>query len=196
MPRYEFQVVPAPRRGEKARGARSAEERFALALTRLMNHMGGEGWDYVRADTLPCDERSGLRGVKTTYQNMLVFRRPLAATEREADDGPALSRSRAAAGRPNGPMPASLSASRSEPLPGPQAGPLPDPPLSAPAPAEALPAGPGRDEPVRADPGNGDTGKVLPRLRLDVPTVFGKRPPALGPATGSAAPGPATNGRD
>ncbi|MDP3377653.1 MAG: hypothetical protein Q8S53_04755, partial [Brevundimonas sp.] len=34
-------------------------------------------WDYVRADTLPVDERSGLTGTKTSFHNMLVFRRLL-----------------------------------------------------------------------------------------------------------------------
>lgn len=77
MQRYEFKVVPAPRRGAKARGVKTTEDRFALVLTQLMNSLGAEGWDYVRADTLPCDERAGLTGTKTTEQNMLVFRRPL-----------------------------------------------------------------------------------------------------------------------
>ena len=80
MQRYEFKVVPAPRRGEKARGVKSTEDSFALALTQLMNSLGAEGWDYVRADRLPCDERTGLTGTKTTEQNMLVFRRPLTQT--------------------------------------------------------------------------------------------------------------------
>ncbi len=75
MQRYEFKVIPAPRRGEKLRGLKTTEDRFALALTTVMNDMGREGWDYVRADTLPVDERSGLTGTKTSFQNMLVFRR-------------------------------------------------------------------------------------------------------------------------
>jgi hypothetical protein len=75
MQRFEFKVIPAPKRGEKARGVKTTEERFALALTMLMNQMGADGWDYVRADVLPCDERVGLTGTKTTFQNMLVFRR-------------------------------------------------------------------------------------------------------------------------
>ena len=79
MQRYEFKVMPAPRRGEKARGVKTTEERFALALAGLMNAMGAEGWDYVRADTLPVDERSGLTGTKTTFHTMLVFRREIAA---------------------------------------------------------------------------------------------------------------------
>jgi hypothetical protein len=79
MQRFEYHVVPAPRRGEKARGVKATDERFALALTNLMNVFGAEGWEYVRADSLPCDERSGLTGVKTTTQNVLVFRRAIAA---------------------------------------------------------------------------------------------------------------------
>jgi hypothetical protein len=77
MTLYEFKVIPAPRRGEKARGLKTTEERFALALTNAMNLLGREGWDYVRADTLPVDERSGFTGTKTSFQNMLVFRRVL-----------------------------------------------------------------------------------------------------------------------
>jgi hypothetical protein len=75
MPTYEFRVVPAPKAGLKAKGVRSNEERFAHALETLMNEMGAQGWDYVRADTLPAEERQGLTGRTTVYQNMLVFRR-------------------------------------------------------------------------------------------------------------------------
>lgn len=78
MQSYEYKVVPAPRRGEKAKGAKSGEDRFALALMRVMNDLGADGWEYLRADTLPCDERAGLTGVKTSFMNMLVFRRALA----------------------------------------------------------------------------------------------------------------------
>lgn len=84
MQRFEFKVIPAPRRGEKARGVKTTEDRFALALTNLMNELGAEGWDYVRADTLPCDERVGLTGTKTTYQNVLVFRRAISGASSAA----------------------------------------------------------------------------------------------------------------
>jgi hypothetical protein len=75
MQRFEFKVIPAPKRGEKARGVKTTEDRFALALTTLMNQLGAEGWDYVRADSLPCEERAGFTSTKTTFQNVLVFRR-------------------------------------------------------------------------------------------------------------------------
>ena len=84
MQRYEYKVIPAPKRGEKARGIKSTEDRFAFALTQLMNQLGAEGWDYVRADALPCEERVGLTGTKTTFQNVLVFRRVIG----DADDRP------------------------------------------------------------------------------------------------------------
>ncbi len=84
MPFYEFKVVPAPRRGTKTKGLKTTEDRFAKALMDVMNTHGRDGWDYVRADVLPCDERSGLTGRTTTYQNMLVFRRELVEDEHYA----------------------------------------------------------------------------------------------------------------
>ncbi|SDL87566.1 protein of unknown function [Aliiruegeria lutimaris] len=74
---YEYKVVPAPERGRKGKGVKGPRERFANALQTVMNELGAEGWEYLRADTLPCEERSGLTGSTTTYQNMLVFRRVL-----------------------------------------------------------------------------------------------------------------------
>lgn len=75
MQRFEYKVVPAPKKGEKAPNAKTTPDRFAVALTGLMNKLGSDGWEYVRADTLPCEERVGLTGSKTSFQNMLVFRR-------------------------------------------------------------------------------------------------------------------------
>ena len=76
---FEYKVVPSPRKGEKAREAKTTPDRFALALATLMNKLGQDGWEYLRADTLPCDERVGFTGSKTTFQSMLVFRRALTA---------------------------------------------------------------------------------------------------------------------
>jgi hypothetical protein len=87
MQRFEYKVIPAPKRGAKARGVKTTEDRFAYALTQLMNQLGAEGWDYVRADALPCEERVGLTGTKTTFQNVLVFRRLIGGEA--ADDRPA-----------------------------------------------------------------------------------------------------------
>lgn len=82
---FEYHVEPAPRRALKLKSVASADARFALALAQKMNEMGREGWEYVRADTLPMDERAGLTGTKTSYVNMLVFRRAVLHTSRTID---------------------------------------------------------------------------------------------------------------
>ncbi|WP_226779218.1 DUF4177 domain-containing protein [Oceaniglobus trochenteri] len=80
MTNFEYVVVPAPRKAPKIKGAKTSEARFAHTLTEVMNAYGAEGWEYLRCDTLPCEERSGLTGTKTVYQNMLVFRRVIEET--------------------------------------------------------------------------------------------------------------------
>jgi len=89
MPKYEYKVVPAPVKGERAKGVKGTQARFAHALSSLMNELGREGWEYQRADTLPCEERQGLTGKTTSFQNMLVFRRVIEA------DAPVFSSERA-----------------------------------------------------------------------------------------------------
>lgn len=79
MQAYEYKVVPAPVRGEKERGLKTGVERFAHALSVLMNELGREGWEYWRAETLPAEERSGLTSKTTVFHNLLVFRRIVAA---------------------------------------------------------------------------------------------------------------------
>ena len=78
MTRYEYKVIPAPTKGEKAKGIKTAEGRFANALEVLMNRMAGDGWEFQRAELLPSEERTGLTGSTTNWRNVLVFRRPAA----------------------------------------------------------------------------------------------------------------------
>lgn len=72
---YEYKVVPAPRKGRSGKGVRGTEAKFANELMFVMNDLGADGWEYVRSDTLPCEERSGLTSKTTSFQNILVFRR-------------------------------------------------------------------------------------------------------------------------
>lgn len=79
MQSYEYKIIPAPMRGVKARGLKSNEDRFAYSLELAVNELAAKGWEYLRAETLPCEERRGLTGrVTTIHQSMLVFRRSLA----------------------------------------------------------------------------------------------------------------------
>lgn len=77
MSSYEYTVIPAPARGEKAKGAKTGIDRFAATLSDVLNEMARDGWEYVRAETLPAEERSGLTSRSTVYHNLLVFRRAL-----------------------------------------------------------------------------------------------------------------------
>ena len=75
MVRFEYKAVPAPSRGTKAKGVKTTEDRFALAMTDALNAHAGDGWEFVRVETLPCESRKGLTGTQITDQSMMVFRR-------------------------------------------------------------------------------------------------------------------------
>ncbi|GAB5446509.1 DUF4177 domain-containing protein [Gymnodinialimonas sp.] len=72
--RTEYKVVPAPERATKQRGLKGAAL-FAHSMETLMNELAADGWQYLRADALPQEERSGLTNKTTTYRNLLVFQR-------------------------------------------------------------------------------------------------------------------------
>lgn len=78
---YEYRVVPAPKKGEKAKGIKTPDARMALAMQNTLNTMASEGWDYVRADMMPLEERSGITSKSISYQTVLVFRRAIEASE-------------------------------------------------------------------------------------------------------------------
>ena len=82
---FEYKVVPAPTRGRKARGVKTPADRFARALEDAINDLAADGWEYLRTDTLPAEQRQGLTGRTTVYQNMLVFRRAV-ETEAKVED--------------------------------------------------------------------------------------------------------------
>lgn len=88
MSSFEYTVIPAPARGEKAKGAKTGIERFAATLSDTLNDMARDGWEYVRAETLPAEERTGLTSRSTVYHNLLVFRRALGTGATYADPVP------------------------------------------------------------------------------------------------------------
>lgn len=127
MSQFEYSVIPAPSRGEKAKDARTPGDRYAVALAAQLNRMAKDGWEYLRADVLPSEERSGLTGRSTVYHNLLIFRRSLAGAPAAAtaagerpQDGPALP-TQAAPDEPAAPAtavsPAAAAASGVDPQP-------------------------------------------------------------------------------
>lgn len=81
---FEYTAIPAPTRSEKAKEVKTAADRYALTLTAELNRMATEGWEYLRAEVLPSEERSGLTGRSTTYHNLLIFRREKTVREKPA----------------------------------------------------------------------------------------------------------------
>ena len=81
MTEYEYRVVPAPKRGLKARGVKGTEARFANAIQAQMNDMAGDGWEFLRSETLPSEERSGLTSSHTVWRTLMIFRRPVPDAE-------------------------------------------------------------------------------------------------------------------
>lgn len=77
MPRYEYLTLPAPRKGEKSKAAKTPEARIAQAMQSLLNEKGRDGWEYLRADLVPMEERAGITSKTVNYHTVLVFRRAL-----------------------------------------------------------------------------------------------------------------------
>lgn len=84
--RYEYHVIPAPAKGQKEKGAKSSEARYAVALAAVLNEQAARGWIFVRAETLPMVERKGLWGSHTTYVSSLIFRREIDELTDEATE--------------------------------------------------------------------------------------------------------------
>jgi len=86
MEYFEYKVMPAPRRGARVKGAKGPTGRFANAMEATLNELATDGWEYIRAESLPADERHGITMRKVeTYQNVLIFRRLADATKAEPD---------------------------------------------------------------------------------------------------------------
>lgn len=78
MQRYEYKVIATPRKLKRVRGVKGPQARFAHILTETMNEYAVDGWEYLRAESLPVDESQGLfKGSIETFQSVLVFRRAL-----------------------------------------------------------------------------------------------------------------------
>ena len=94
MTRYIYKIIPAPAKGRKAPGVKSPEARFAHALEEAINAWAAQGWEYLRADILPSEERQGLTSTQRVYRSVLVFRRAAAEAAPEPHATPSLSAQR------------------------------------------------------------------------------------------------------
>jgi len=78
MGKYEYKVLPTPRRVKRAKGVKGDPARFAHALTELMNVEAADGWEYFKSETLPMEAKPGIfKSLVESFQPVLIFRRPL-----------------------------------------------------------------------------------------------------------------------
>ncbi|WP_112321498.1 DUF4177 domain-containing protein [Oceanibium sediminis] len=106
MQNFEYRIIPAPRRAKRAKGARTPSDRYARTLTDLVNAEAAEGWEYLRADTLPVDEKQGmLSSAKEVFQTVLVFRRERSASAPAKGASASVRPIRAEPGAPSPAMP-------------------------------------------------------------------------------------------
>lgn len=143
MASYEYRIVPAPRKAKRVRGAKTGPDRMAALLTETLNAEARQGWEFVRSESLPLDEKPGmLSSPREAYHSYLVFRRPIGGG---AETGPL----RLESGREGAPSdrsrarlapesPSTIVPPRAAPSSAPEPG-LPGPGLATPAAAPRAP---------------------------------------------------------
>lgn len=74
---YDYKVTPAPKQLKRIKGISSTAELFAATLSEAINLAARDGWEYVRAESLPATEARGwFRRGAEVIETVLVFRRP------------------------------------------------------------------------------------------------------------------------
>ncbi len=82
---YEYKTVGGPERGKQKRGAKNTIERVAAAMQDIIRREAAGGWEYVRTDLVPVEERPNLLSPKrTVHCPVVVFRRPKTAAPEDA----------------------------------------------------------------------------------------------------------------
>lgn len=97
MTKFEFRAIPCPERALRQRDLPAGADAFCETLSAAINDLAGEGWDYVRAETIEVKTRRGFRTRKAD-RTFLVFRReiePLFAARPATDVGRDVERVRA-----------------------------------------------------------------------------------------------------
>ncbi len=86
---YEYMVIPAKRQPGRFRGVRQTDARFANSICEQLNEAAADGWEYLRAESLPAEQRTGLfRKKVVTFHALLFFRRPAAPRETAVTEEP------------------------------------------------------------------------------------------------------------
>lgn len=74
MTKYEYRAIPCPEKPLRQRDLPAGADPFCETLTAAINDLAGEGWDYIRAETIEVRTRRFLKSRKEE-RTFLVFRR-------------------------------------------------------------------------------------------------------------------------
>ena len=73
---YEYKCIAAPEKARRRRGAKTRTDRVALVIEEILQAETKGGWEYLRADLIPVEEKSGIFGrTQEVHRAILVFRR-------------------------------------------------------------------------------------------------------------------------
>lgn len=74
---YDYKVTPAPKQLKRIKGMSSTADLFSATLAEAINAAARDGWEYVRAESLPVTETKGwFRRGAEVIETVLVYRRP------------------------------------------------------------------------------------------------------------------------
>lgn len=75
---FEYKCIGAPEKAKRKRGAKTRTDRVAVALEEALAEHAVDGWEYLRTDLIPIEERSGMFGrPHEVHRAVMIFRRPL-----------------------------------------------------------------------------------------------------------------------
>ncbi|MGB0505567.1 MAG: hypothetical protein ACPGGK_05170 [Pikeienuella sp.] len=76
MPDFEYKTVAAPRRIKKVKGVKGRGESLAAMIEAIIQDESAGGWDYLRTDIFPVDEKPGWFSSRAeVHKGVMVFRR-------------------------------------------------------------------------------------------------------------------------
>ena len=73
---FEYKCVGGPERPKRLRGTWSRSDRVALAMQDIINAEAVDGWEYLRTDLVPVEEKASFLGrTQEVHRAVLIFRR-------------------------------------------------------------------------------------------------------------------------
>ena len=76
MADLEYKTIAAPRRAQKVKGVRGADERYAYTIGEIIEEQAAKGWRYLQADTFHFEEKAGFFSASKNVSRTVSKRLP------------------------------------------------------------------------------------------------------------------------